>query len=810
MMALGRIIACFTGAVALMLVWAAIALAGDYYVYGCSSYGNTAPAFQSYTDADHLTPANGCMQPAPGGGYRTLELNNPGPKAPVLHGYGADWSATTPSPAITIVGAYTPVNTVLVDCYLHSDGFTAEYFWAGGNQAIDYINGCNSYGYGYADGVNLGISPGSRYFGWEAGCWLKSSCSTSSSVGAVLGVQGIRLTAQENSGPSLLALGSNNLWYQAGRWIRSGSWPISLAASDPSGVCDMRAWVDGQLLQGPTTAPDQAVWDQCDPGGGAQQWPAAINSTSYPDGQIPFTFQAENAAQVWTTVSETVSIDNSPVSLALSTANDSDPNQWVNYPVTVDAGASAGPSGIGGTVCSTNNGPAYVYPAGGVTLDGTGVWSVSCQAWNNAIDPSGAPALSPRESVTVKIDETPPSIAFEPKDPANPTELVADTSDAQSGVAGGQMYMRPAAGGSWTPLATDFDGQHLLASFNDAGLSGPYDFMATSCDNAGNCASASEQLTLPVRLRSISDVSLVHIADALKPRVIYERVRVGWHWATVRRHGKRVRVKRGGHLKTIRVVRLVERCTHKRVKTGHHRWHERTICRPPRIVLKDRMRVPFGKPVTVYGVLITSEGWPITGAPVRILTAPDNQLGQFTQATVATTAANGSWAVTLPPGPSRIIDALYDGAATVLPAAGHATVIVPAKVLLNPITPNRTPWASTIRISGRVLGGYLPASSKLLRLDIGVVGLSQIQGIPNIAPDGRFSVTYTFNAGYGVVRFWFRVSTLAEAEYPFAPGHSQRRTVTVGVPTPLPPTATHHRAAHRRHRAHHHQKRRRR
>ena len=108
-----------------------------------------------------------------------------------------------------------------------------------------------------------------------------------------------------------------------------------------------------------------------------------------------------------------------------------------------------------------------------------------------------------------------------------------------------------------------------------------------------------------------------------------------------------------------------------------------------------------------------------------------------------------------------------------------------------------------VRISGRVLGGYIPASSKLLRLDIGVNGLSAIQGIPNIAPNGDFSTTYTFDPGYGVVRFWFSVSTLAEADFAYAPGYSNRKFVTVGLPAPdarrrhrTPHPATHHRNRH--------------
>ena len=99
----------------------------------------------------------------------------------------------------------------------------------------------------------------------------------------------------------------------------------------------------------------------------------------------------------------------------------------------------------------------------------------------------------------------------------------------------------------------------------------------------------------------------------------------------------------------------------------------------------------------------------------------------------------------------------------------------------------------------------LPASSKLLRLDLGIVGipgLSKIQGIPNISPNGTFTTTYTFASYQGVVRFWLQVSSLAEADFPFSPSHSKRWIVTVGVPAPTTTTTTHasHRRARHRHR----------
>ena len=217
--------------------------------------------------------------------------------------------------------------------------------------------------------------------------------------------------------------------------------------------------------------------------------------------------------------------------------------------------------------------------------------------------------------------------------------------------------------------------------------------------------------------------------------------------------------------------------------------------------------VAFGRPVRLHGLLMSSTGLPIAGQPVAILTAPDNGSNAFTQAAAVTTGPDGSWTATLPAGPSRIIEATYPGSPTILPATGSATVITPAKIVLTSVTPDRTPWGSTVRITGRVLGGYIPASSKLLRLDLGIVGipgLSKIQGIPNIASDGTFTTTYKFARYQGVVRFWLQVSSLAEADFPFSPSHSKRRIVTVGVSAPPPrSTTTNHHVRHRRARHRH-------
>ena len=107
-------------------------------------------------------------------------------------------------------------------------------------------------------------------------------------------------------------------------------------------------------------------------------------------------------------MSETLNVDNDPVSVSLSTPNDPNPTVWVNHAVTVDATPSTGPSGLGGMTCA-DGGAAQSYPAGGLTVDGDGVRTVSCTAWNNAVDPQGS-HNSGTSSVTVHIDEAPPVV----------------------------------------------------------------------------------------------------------------------------------------------------------------------------------------------------------------------------------------------------------------------------------------------------------------------------------------------------------------------------------------------------------------
>ena len=124
-----------------------------------------------------------------------------------------------------------------------------------------------------------------------------------------------------------------------------------------------------------------------------------------------------------------------------------------------------------------------------------------------------------------------------------------------------------------------------------------------------------------------------------------------------------------------------------------------------------------------------------------------------------------------------------------------------AQVKLLSVSPRRVAWGGTVRITGQLLGGYLPPGGALVRLRIGQGARYQTYGVQeHVTGSGRFTTTYTFGAGQAssFQRFWFQISSLPMGSYPFAPSDSRRRSVLVGGHPAIP---------HRRHRARHRKRR---
>jgi hypothetical protein len=225
-----------------------------------------------------------------------------------------------------------------------------------------------------------------------------------------------------------------------------------------------------------------------------------------------------------------------------------------------------------------------------------------------------------------------------------------------------------------------------------------------------------------------------------------------------------------------------------RCRRTHRRRHAKPVtkCRPGTILHKRTASatVGHGRARTVNGWLGTYTGAALAGQTVEVLAAADNGRHIFKPVATATTAANGSWSARLPGGPSRLVEAVYGGGPNVQSSvSGLIREIVPAKIELLSVTPRRIAWGKTVRIVGRLVGGYLPPGGALVRLRIGLGSAFTTYGVhEHVEGSGRFATTYTFGLGAASVRrdFWFQVASLPMGNYPYAPASSRRVSVMVG------------------------------
>ena len=203
----------------------------------------------------------------------------------------------TAPPGISIFSAQVGLNGI--SNINDGGGWGGGAYWAGGGDS--WSSGASS----RSDGPF-----NSPYWGFQMICGA-ASCTQSGAIS----VNTVELIAIENQGPSLTAVGAGNLWYQTGRyvWNPAGDpWPITLQASDPSGVCSMAAAVDGGDLPGPSATPNTDEWQQCPDPTWTPAAGASVDTRDYVPsaGQLSLTLAASNAAGVSSQASETLDVDN--------------------------------------------------------------------------------------------------------------------------------------------------------------------------------------------------------------------------------------------------------------------------------------------------------------------------------------------------------------------------------------------------------------------------------------------------------------------------------------------------------------------
>jgi hypothetical protein len=157
-------------------------------------------------------------------------------------------------------------------------------------------------------------------------------CPHSASTGSNLAGNGVTLTVRESPGWGPAFTSTSGLWNATG-WVR-GVWPLSFTSSALPGICIEWSALDGQAVAGTvdvSASKNQTTWTQC----AAPGFTGSINTAAARSGPqgVQLVISATDATGVSSIPSKTVYVDNVPVGVTLSAANDPNPQAWANHAV---------------------------------------------------------------------------------------------------------------------------------------------------------------------------------------------------------------------------------------------------------------------------------------------------------------------------------------------------------------------------------------------------------------------------------------------------------------------------------------------
>jgi hypothetical protein len=433
------------------------------------------------------------------------------------------------------------------------------------------------------------------------------------------------------------------------------------------------------------------------------------------------------------------------------------PQGWAREPVRVTATAAdalsgmspAGPTGPF-TAIAVDGGVPTVHDGDVATaiVSGNGLHSVAFYARDaagNIVDGSG---LEQPPTAKVRIDAAAPSVAFARfQDPADPERIEATVTDQLSGASqsGGSIAVRPAGSRqAFEALPTTVSAGRLTARWDsDSFPPGNYEFSATGYDVAGNSGSGDRRST----------GARMVLANPLKTATALE---AGF----------------GGR-------RMVwQRCSRSQGRRRCHRQVTSSFEARP-----GARSIPYGRGVQFGGRLRSVAGSPLGGLPIQVVESFDGGSPLTARTTTVETAADGSFAVHLAPGPSRRVEAVFAGNRVLTRAgAGGVHLGVLTGVRLRASRPIATIGGAPVVFSGRVAGMPDPAAAggRPVELQFHLPGSpwSEFRTVQT-DPQGRFRYLYAFSDddSHGV-RFQFRARVPEQQGWPYEAGVSRPVAVT--------------------------------
>jgi hypothetical protein len=168
------------------------------------------------------------------------------------------------------------------------------------------------------------------------------------------------------------------------------------------------------------------------------------------------------------------------------------------------------------------------------------------------------------------------------------------------------------------------------------------------------------------------------------------------------------------------------------------------------------------------------------GVTVSLLSRERRSGATATVASTAVTRASGTFTLRVPKGASRNLRAAWRVRATdpYLACSKALTVRVPARGTLR-VTPRVVRAGRSIRLSGRLLGGRVPANGKLIDLQAHEAGRWRTFASVRTKTSGAFTARYRFRSSAPRRSYAMRARIRPDAAYPFSVGYT--RSVKVRV-----------------------------
>jgi hypothetical protein len=516
----------------------------------------------------------------------------------------------------------------------------------------------------------------------------------------------------------------------------------------PSGLQGYAAALSGHSGESPCASPTRCEPSEVDlPGGIGDD---RLELRSLPEGVNYLNVVAvSNTGFASAPTSVPIRVDVTPPRIRF----DGVPSGWIDHPVAVAAiaddpysgTAADGPSGP--FTALAVDGAAPVFALGGdavATVGGQGVHDL--RAW--ARDAVGNAAGPEAAAATVRIDETPPRVAFAAAQrPDDPELIEVAVSDGLAGPSSdhGTIELRPLGTTErFEPLPTKATAGGLVARWSsDDFAPGSYEFRATGFDAAGNSAIS----------RSRADGSPMVLRNPVK---VPTAVESGFGGASL----------------------LWQHCH--RVDGGRRCHREKVTDFDSRPGL---WTVPYGRSLRFGGVLRTTAGTPLAGQPIEIVEtfAPGADAAQ--RRTTVTTRADGRFDARLAPGPSRRVEALFPGTRTLTRADGRSvTMAVRAGVRLHASTETARIGGDPVIFGGRLLAdeATIPRTGRPIELQFRVPG-GRWSEFRTVQTDrrGRFRYRYAFTDDDSRgIRFQFRAVSPEQSDWPYRPSASRPVAVT--------------------------------